>query len=335
MDPIALARELVLIPSPTGSEAAVARFAAGVLRAAGYHVVEQEVTAGRFNVYATLDPPVVIFSTHLDVVPPELEVREDEEFLYGRGANDAKGIAASMIAAVETLRAAGERRVGVLLTVGEETDSDGAKAARSLEPKGRYLVNGEPTENRLSVGQKGAFAVRLTATGRAAHSAYPEEGDSAIEHLLTTLGRIRGLGYETDSLLGQTTLNVGRIGGGVAANVIPADAWADVMFRTVGPSGQLRSLLERTLGRAVRLDVTIDTPPVRSAPLPGWDWTVVAYSSDLPHLAEWGMGYQLGPGTIRRAHTASEKIAKSEITTAVELYGRLARQLLHSDSERP
>ncbi len=335
MDPIALARQLVLIPSPTGSETAVTRFAAGVLRSAGYHVVEQEVTPGRFNVYATLDRPTVVFSTHLDVVPPDLPVHEDEHYLYGRGSADAKGIAASMIAAALRLRATGERRVGILLTVGEETDSDGAKAARSLEHKGRFIVNGEPTENRLSVGQKGAFGVRLTAAGRAAHSAYPEEGESAIEHLLNTLGRIRGLAYDSDSLLGQTTLNIGRIGGGVAANVIPAEAWADVLFRTVSNGNQLKTTLERAIGRGVSMDVTIDTPPVRSAPLPGWDWTVVAYSSDLPHLAEWGIGYQLGPGTIRRAHTANEKIAKAEIEAAVELYGRLAQQLLHSESERP
>ncbi len=335
MDPIALARQLVQIPSPTGSETAVARFAAGVLRSAGYQVVEQEVTSGRFNVYATLDRPTVVFCTHLDVVPPDLPVREDEEYLYGRGANDAKGIAASMIVAVDRLKAAGERRVGVLLTVGEETDSDGARAARDLEPKGRFIVNGEPTENRLSVGQKGAFGVRLTAAGRAAHSAYPEDGESAIERLLNALGEIRGLSYDTDSLLGQTTFNIGRIGGGVAANVVPAEAWADLLFRTVSNGDRLRTTLERTLGRGVTMDVTIDTPPVRSAPLPGWDWTVVAYASDLPHLTEWGTGYQLGPGTIRRAHTADEKIAKSEILTAVELYQRLARQLLQPDRERP
>jgi acetylornithine deacetylase len=330
MDPIALARQLVEIPSPTGSETAVTRFAAGVLRSAGYHVIEQEVTAGRFNLYATLDAPTVVFSTHLDVVPPDLPVREDEHFLYGRGANDAKGIAASMIAAVERLRAVGERRVGILLTVGEEADSDGAKAARDLGPKGRFLVNGEPTENRLSVGQKGTLGLRLTATGRAAHSAYAEEGDSAIDRLLDALGRLRILRYESDPLLGPTTVNIGRIGGGVAPNVVPAEAWADVMFRTVSTSSYLKSTLERALGAGVAMTVTSDTPPVRSEPLPGWDWTVVAYSSDLPHLADWGTGYQLGPGTIRRAHTADEKIAKAEITAAVEVYQRLARHLLEA-----
>jgi acetylornithine deacetylase len=219
--------------------------------------------------------------------------------------------------------------------VGEEAASDGAKRARELEPKGRYLVNGEPTENRLSVGQKGCFGFRLAAVGRAAHSAYPEEGDSAVDRLLDALGRIRRLRYDSDPLLGETTLNVGRIGGGVAANVIPAEAWAEVLFRTVSNGHYLRTAIERTVGAGLTLDVRIDTPPVRSTPLPGWDWTVVAYSSDLPHLAEWGEGYQLGPGTIRVAHTDHERVAKADLIAAVELYRRLARQLLHLDSERP
>jgi acetylornithine deacetylase len=335
MDPIALARQLIPIASPTGSEAAASRFVAELLRASGYLVREQEVSAGRHNVYATLGRPLVVFSTHLDVVPPDLPFREDEVHLHGRGSCDAKGIAAAMIAAAEGLRAAGESRVGLLFTVGEETDSDGAKAARSLEPKGRYLINGEPTENRLAVGQKGCLGLRLKALGRAAHSAYPEEGESAIERLLDTLARVRSLSWDTDSLLGRTTLNVGRVGGGVAANVIPAEAWADLLFRTVSPGDAVRSTVGRALARGVTMEITIDTPPTRSSPLPGWEWTVVSFSSDLPHLREWGTGYQLGPGTIRVAHTDQERLAKQDLVTAVELYQRLARHLLHLDPEHP
>ena len=334
MDPIALARQLIPIPSPTGSEGPAARFVADLLRTAGYRVVEQEVTRGRYNVFGILDPPTVVLSTHLDVVPPDLPFREDDDYLHGRGSCDAKGIAAAMIATAEGLRDSGERRIGLLFTVGEEASSDGAKAAASLEPKGRFVINGEPTENRLSVGQKGTLGVRLTAAGRAAHSAYPEEGDSAIEHLLNALGRIRGLAYDSDPLLGHTTLNIGQIGGGVAPNVIPADAWADLLFRTVSNGQLLRTAVGRTVGRGVTMEVRFETPPVRSIPLPGWDWTVVSYSSDLPHLSEWGSGYQLGPGTIRLAHTDQERIAKADLVTAVELYSRLARQLLHLDSER-
>ena len=329
MNPVDLTRELISLYSPTGDEAAAGDFAARLLRNQGYRVVTQPVSAGRFNVYATGERvPMVVFATHLDVVPPDVPLGEDEEWLRGRGACDAKGIAAAMMAAAERLRASGEDRVGVLLTVGEEADSDGAKAASGLEPKGRFLINGEPTENRLSIGQKGAFGVHLEATGKAAHSAYPEQGVSAIDLLLRTLERIRGLSLPSDSLLGSSSLNVGRIWGGVAPNVIAAEAGADLLFRTVTSPELLEAAIERALAPGVTARITIDSPPVRAPALPGWETTVVRYGSDLPHLAEWGVGYQLGPGTIRVAHTAEERIRKADLHQAVELYVKLARELI-------
>ena len=329
VDPIELTKELMARYSPTGEEAEVATFAAEALSHRGYRVTRQPVSPGRFNVYAHGDrAPIVVFATHLDVVPPSIDHGEDEEWLQGRGACDAKGVAAAMIAAAERLREGGEERIGVLLTVGEEADSDGAKAAASLGSKGRYLINGEPTDNKLSIGQKGVLGVRLSARGRAAHSAYPEEGVSAIELLLRTLARIRALALPTDPLLGDTTLNIGKISGGVAPNVIPADASADLLFRTVAGAELLRAAVERAVSPGVTAEVTMESPAVRAPALPGWESTVVRYGSDLPHLTEWGVGYQMGPGSIRLAHTDRERIRKADLHHAVDLYVRLARELI-------
>lgn len=328
MDPIDLTRELCAVYSPTGSEAAVTALLERRLAGLGWTVARQPVSPGRDNLYATLDPPVVVFCTHLDVVPPELPLAEDDEWLRGRGVCDAKGIAAAMIVAAQELRAAGERRIGLLFTVGEETGSDGARAASRLEPRGRFLINGEPTENRLSIGQKGALLFRLEAVGRAAHSAYPEEGVSAVDALLLTLERVRRLSFPDDPLLGPTTLNTGLISGGVAANVIPPTAQADLLFRTVTDTGSLRDAVQRACAPGVSARVIFDTPSVKSPALPGWDTTVVSYASDLPHLAAWGTGYQLGPGTIRVAHTDDERIRKDDLVAGVSAYVRLARHLI-------
>lgn len=328
IDPIALTRDLCRIPSPSGQEAAVVDFMAGRLGELGYRVTRLPVAPGRDVLYAILDAPVVVFSTHLDVVPPDLEFREDDEWLHGRGTCDAKGIAAAMVAAAERLRAAGERRIGLLFVVGEETGGDGAQAANALEPKGRFLINGEPTENRLSIGQKGAVAFELLATGKAAHSAYPEEGHSAIEDLLDAIARIRALVLPTDPLLGTTTLNVGLITGGVAANVIPPAASATLMYRTVSDQAELEARVRAAAGPGLSLRRLFGFGHVRSPALDGWDTTTVKFASDLAHLTPWGTGYQLGPGTIKVAHTAGERIRKAELLEGVDRFVELARQLL-------
>ncbi|MEO8450285.1 MAG: M20/M25/M40 family metallo-hydrolase [Gemmatimonadota bacterium] len=294
----------------------------------GYSVTRQGVTPNRENLYATLDEPAVVLCTHLDVVPPHLELREDDEWLYGRGVQDAKGIAAAMVSAAVRLRDLGERRVALLFTVGEEVGSDGAKAATELGPKGRFLINGEPTENRLCIGQKGALHYILNASGVAAHSAYPEEGVSATEALLDTLARIRALPLPVDPLLGPTTLNIGRIQGGVATNVIPPHAMADLMFRTVAPTAELDRAIRAALAPNVKADVGFDTPFHKSPALPGWDVTTVSYASDLPHLRAWGTGYQMGPGTIRVAHTAHERVRKQDLRDGVDCYVRLTTDLI-------
>lgn len=328
MDPIELTRALVARASPSFAEAPATDFVADLLEAAGYRVARQPVTPGRDNLYAFREPPVVVLSTHLDTVPPYLPLREDDEWLYGRGACDAKGIAAAMIAAAERLAARGERRIGLLFLVGEENGSDGARAAAALEPKGRYLINGEPTENLLSVAQKGSLRLDLEAAGQAAHSGYPEEGRSAIVPLLETLRRLRRLPLPYDPVLGEATLNIGTIAGGVAPNVVPPSARAQVLIRTVGPTDALKEQVLRASEPGVTITVGLEIPPYRGAAPPGWKTTVVSFASDLPLLAGWGERYQLGPGSIRLAHTEQERVRKADLLEAVELYVKLAEQLL-------
>ena len=331
MDALALTRALVALETPTGSEAAATDFLDDTLRHAGYHVVRQPVSAGRNNLYAYRESPALVFSTHLDTVPPYVPLSEDGESIHGRGSCDAKGLAAAMIAAAERLASTGERRIGLLFLVGEENGSDGARVAGELGPKGRYLINGEPTENRLSVGQKGSLRVDLTATGRAAHSAYPEEGISAIAALLDTIERIRRMPLPTDPLLGPSTLNLGLISGGVAPNVIPPAASAQLLIRTVEPTDPLKQAIRSLLGTGVSAEFPVELPFHKGgAAPPGWDTTVVSYASDLPFLAGWGEGYQLGPGTIKVAHTSREHIRKADLLHGVELYARLATDLLAS-----
>lgn len=335
LDPIALTRELVALETPTGREGPATGLLAGLLAGRGYRVLRQAVTPGRENLYAFREGPEVVFSTHLDCVPPYVPLREDETHLHGRGTCDAKGLAAAMVAAAEQLAEAGENRIGLLFVVGEENGSDGAHAAASLEPKGRFFINGEPTENRLCVGQKGSLKVVLEAAGRAAHSGYPEEGESAILPILDSIERIRRLPLPSDPLLGPGTLNVGIIEGGVAPNVIPPHARAELLVRLVGPSAPIRELLAGAMAPGARITFPVELPFFKApAPAPvGWETTVVSYASDLPFYEAWGARYQLGPGSIRVAHTDQERIAKAELTEGVGRYVRLARELLAAHSE--
>jgi acetylornithine deacetylase len=329
MDALELTRSLVALETPTGAEGPATDFLDAALRRVGYQVVRQPVSAGRENLYAYRDQPALVFSTHLDTVPPYIPLSEDAESLHGRGTCDAKGLAAAMVAAAERLAQQGERRIGLLFVVGEENGSDGARAAAGLGPRGRFLINGEPTENRLSIGQKGTLRVDLQASGRAAHSAYPEEGVSAIAALLDSIERIRRMALPSDPLLGQSTLNVGLIGGGVAPNVIPPAASAQILIRTVEPTGPLKNAIKSLLAPGVTADYRVELPFYKGGAAPaGWETTVVSYASDLPFLEPWGERYQLGPGTIRVAHTNKEHIRKADLLRGVDLYVRLASDLL-------
>jgi acetylornithine deacetylase len=328
IDPVELTRQLVAIPSPTGEEGAVVAWLADLLERLGYAVTRQTVTPGRDNIYALRDAPEVVFSTHLDCVPPYLPLSEDAEFIHGRGSCDAKGLAAAMVAPAERLVDEGERRVALLFVVGEEFGSDGARAASSLTPKGHCLINGEPTENRLTIGQKGALGIHLRAEGRAAHSAYPDEGDSAIEGLLEVMARIRALPLPTDELLGPATLNIGTISGGVAPNVIAPAAESKILIRSVGPTDGLKAAIGACLIPGVTAEFVAEIPAYKGRAPAGWDSTVVSFASDLPFHESWGERFQLGPGTIRVAHTDHERISKRELLEGVEWYARLARELI-------
>lgn len=328
VDVVGLTRALVDLDSTTGREAAVSEYLAAWLRYAGYRVVEQPVgEPARRNLYATLDPPVVVLSTHLDCVPPFIPSRLEGDRLYGRGACDAKGAVAAQVAAAERLRAEGERRVGLLFVVGEERGSDGARAAAALAGGTRAFVNGEPTGNRLARATRGIWRVRWRARGRAAHSAYPERGESAIEKLADALVALRTIRLPKDPVLGRTVYTVGFIQGGVAPNVVPPAAEAEVMFRTVGPAVEVRRALA-PIGPLVEMEDVLDMPPVRFDAVPGFETAVFPFTTDVPLLAPWGRPHLLGPGSALVAHTDEEHVSIPELFEAVELYVRLVRYLL-------
>ncbi len=327
-DVLELTRALLAIPSPTGGEQALTAWLATYLTSLGWLVERQAVRDGRENIYAHRGAPVLVFTTHLDTVPPELPYRESETHIHGRGACDAKGIAAAMVTAAEELHASGESRIGLLFVVGEENGSDGAKVAFLLEPKGRILVNGEPTENRVVTAQKGALRVTVEAVGVAAHSGYPALGDSAVDRLLDALERIRRIPLPVDPVLGACTLNIGRIEGGVAPNVVAPSARAELMVRLVGSAQPIEEAIREATGDDVTVAFPLEIPALRAPAIPGHPEATVAFASDLPFYGAWGVGYQLGPGTIHLAHTDHESIAKQELVDGVAQYVQVARTLL-------
>ncbi len=329
-DAVALARALVNIPSANADEAAVADFLASYLAERGWKVERQEAAPGRPNLFATTGAPArVVFSSHLDTVPPYVPAREDAEFLHGRGACDAKGIVAAQVVAAERLRAAGVRELGLLFVADEEQDGRGARAA-NRHPRARecrWLINGEPTENKLATGTKGSLRLRLTAEGKSAHSAYPELGHSAIDDLLAVLAELRAARWPEDPVFGETTCNIGVIAGGTRPNVIAAAAHADLQIRLVGPVEPIREIVERAARGRARVDVLTTIPLVRLATVPGFETALVRYATDIPNLTNWGTPLLLGPGSIHVAHTPEERIAKAELLRGVELYEQLVRAL--------
>ena len=329
VDLVAFARTLIDIDSTTGQEGPVARVLADQLRALGYRVTLQPVAGDRVNVMAWIDDPVVVFSTHFDCVPAFFPSRIEHDRLHGRGSSDAKGILAAQLVAAERLRKAGERRVGLLFVAGEERGSDGAIAANLAAPaSARYLINGEPTDNRLATATRGVYRVKLSAKGRAAHSSRPDLGDSAIEKLIDVLVALRSAPWPSDPDLGGTHYTVGVIGGGVAPNVIPADASAELLFRTVGAESDVRAAIESAVAGRVGVAHVLTVPPVRLKTLPGFETAVFSFTTDIPFLDNWGEPLLLGPGSVTEAHTADESVAISELQEAAGLYEKLAASLL-------
>jgi aspartate kinase len=331
VEPLDLARHLIDIPSVSGEEDAVARALRSYLEELGYGVELLEDVPGRPGLFATTNaPPHLVFCTHLDTVAPYFPSSEDDEFLYGRGACDTKGILAAQVAAAERLRAEGVRELGLLFVVDEEKGSLGARAANA-HPGARncrWLVVGEPTENKLAVGCKGSLRLALRAEGTGGHSAYPERGRSAIHTLLDVLADVRTIAWPKDGYFGETTCNIGVIGGGAGANVIAPDARAELHIRLVGDPAPVRDLLERAVAGRARIEYLSFTPPVRLTAVPGFEPCVVGFTTDVPHLSNWGKPLLFGPGSIHDAHTARERIAKAELERGVDLYVQLARRLL-------
>jgi acetylornithine deacetylase len=330
MDIVALTRQLVDIESTTGNEGQVGHFLLQKLRELGYNV-QRTVTEGeRANVYATAPQqlnPVIVLSTHMDTVPPYIPSSEDDQRIYGRGACDAKGIIAAQIAAAERLRRE-NIYVGLLFLVGEERDSLGAKVANQQPNSCKFLINGEPTENRIAIASKGALRVELTATGRMAHSAYPELGESAIDKLVEALHRLRGMKLPSDPEVGPCTLNIGTINGGRAPNVIPDKAQALLLYRLIGPSEDLRHEIIQTVGNLAKVEFTLEIPFVRLRTFEKLPTMVAAFTTDIPALSNWGQPLLVGPGSIHVAHTPNEYVEKKQLQEAADLYCSITKKLI-------
>jgi acetylornithine deacetylase len=328
-DVVALTAELLGIPSSSGAEQGVVDFVSRWLLARGWNVNLQEVTRGRANVWASHGSGQgVTLSTHLDTVPPYFPPTLNGDRLFGRGAADAKGIAAAMMVAADTLAADGETRVDLLFVVGEEKGSDGARAANRLPATSRYLINGEPTESTLASGAKGSLRVTVRTRGRAAHSAYAHLGESAIEPMLEHLPSVKALEFPSDPVLGPTTVNIGTIRGGTEANVVPASCEAEVMFRLVSDVGPVKARLEEWAHGWAELEFGSHIPAQRFHTLPGFPVAPVAYTSDIPLLTRWGTPLLFGPGSINVAHTPDEFVDVNELRAAVSAYHQMVRALL-------
>jgi acetylornithine deacetylase len=335
MDAVTLTRQLVDIESITGNESAVGNYLYGELCRLGYQTKKMPVEENRFNIYATSAEhphPAVVFSTHMDTVPPFIPSSEDAGRIYGRGSCDAKGIVAAQIAAAERLRQQSVY-VGLLFVVGEERDSLGAQVANEYaasSPGSRccFLVNGEPTENHLALASKGTLRVEVTATGRMAHSAYPELGESAIDKLIPALTRLRAMPLPSDPEVGPCTLNIGLIEGGRAPNVIPDYAHADLLYRLVGPSDDLRRQIVAAAGDSVQVTFPLELPFLRLRTVDGLPTMIAAFTTDIPKLTNWGEPLLIGPGSIHVAHTDGEYIEKRQLAESIDLYCKIAKQLL-------
>ena len=341
IDPIQLTRDLVNIQSTTFHEGLAGEFLHEYLEGQQYDVERMPVSqpdraktpgAGdgeRFNVYAALPgvKPDVVLSTHMDTVPPFFGCTEDDEYLYGRGTCDAKGIIAAQIAAADRLREAGVK-VGLLFVVGEERDSAGAAVANETPKGSRFLINGEPTDNRLALASKGALRVELWARGRMAHSAYPELGNSAIDKLVGALNDLLIMPLPFEPEIGPSTLNIGLIEGGRAPNVIADRAEAHLLIRLVGPSEQIKADILRVVDGRADVQFTLELPFVRMRKMGDMPTMVAKFTTDIPKLTAWGEPFLLGPGSIHVAHTPDERISKTELIEAVTLYEMLANELL-------
>ncbi len=318
-----------------------------LLASLGADVVVQSVAPWRSNVLARWGEPELLFTTHLDTVPPYVAPRREADAFFGRGSADAKGQIVAQLAAVKALLARGETRLAWLGVVGEETDSVGAHAALTLAPQLRSLralVNGEPTGNRLATGQRGLLHLRLHCTGLAAHSSTPERGRSAVWPLLDWLGRLRDGGPAApgeprgaDVRLGSESWNLGLLSGGEASNVVPAHAQAELLARTL-PGGSFLNSVRRAAPPPAEIesgvDVLLESPPARFDTPAGFPSAAMPFGSDAPQLASLvpsGRVLLAGPGSIEVAHAPDEHITHAELASGAALNLRLAQHLLEGN----
>lgn len=323
------------VDSTSGQEGAVVSLMEAMLRGRGWHVRRIAVTPGRDALLATCADTIdVTLSTHLDTVPPYIAPVRDGEVLRGRGACDAKGIAASMMCAAHALRTRGVA-VALLFVVGEETTHDGAHAANGLPTTSRVIINGEPTENTLAVGTKGAMRIIVRARGQAAHSAYPHLGVSATAGLVERLAALPSLALPSDPVLGETTVNIGTISGGVADNVVAPWAESRLMVRLVSDEDEVFELFRAWAGDRVSIEKGVSIPAVRLGVLPGFPTSVAAYATDIPALSNWGTPYLYGPGSIHVAHTMDEYVRIADLERAVIDYERIAIEALARTTRNP
>lgn len=339
MNVFELTRALVDIESITLNEERLGEFLHAYLAplAARYGGTLERIPVEprRFNLFAQWGERLAVtLSTHLDTVPPFFAAREDEEYIWGRGACDTKGIIAAMIEAVKDLLAAGRRGFGLLFVVGEERNSAGARRAAETPRGSRYLINGEPTGNKLALGSKGALRYEVVATGRMAHSAYPELGDSAIHKLIDALAAMRALPLPSDPLLGPSTMNIGTISGGRAPNVMADEARAEILIRLVGDSAATKEALARAAEGRAELREVLEIPALRLNGIAGLPTTTVAFTTDIPMFGgEWGEPFLVGPGSIHVAHTLEERVAKSQLLEAVHIYRQMVEELCRRASK--
>ena len=331
-DPISLLVALIEIPSTTGEERPVCEAIAAALQGAGFAVERQPVSPGRFNVIARVGDPLVTLSTHMDCVPPHLPAKDLGDRIQGRGACDAKGLIAAQIFAALKLRGGGVNNFGVLFMVGEEEGGDGARVANHTPGRNRFIINAEPTDFKQAVAGKGVLRVTLSSTGRAAHAAYPELGESAVLKLLDVLAELRATSWPEDPVLGPTTMNIGTLKAGIKPNVIPPHAAAELMFRTVTPWAGIHAMVRNIAGDRASIEVNSTSEPIHLKVVPGFGRgeIVVRFGTDIPYLDAWGQAMLFGPGSIHDAHTAHEFILKQDLLEAVDVYAALVRSLLAS-----
>ncbi|MFQ5605738.1 MAG: M20/M25/M40 family metallo-hydrolase [bacterium] len=324
-----LTKKLIDIPSITGSEEEIAEFLSSELKKRGFEIKKQLVEPGRPNILATTEAkPRVILCTHLDTVPPHIPASEDDNYIYGRGACDVKGIIAAMIFAARKLLEANIKEFGLLFVVGEETDSIGAKKANAVPPGSDFIIVGEPTENKLGAGHKGIVNLRIFSKGKAAHSSFPEMGESAIEKLLNALQRVREIDFGEDEILGKSTLNIGTIEGGTAFNVVPEQAGAALSLRNSIPAAEIVQKIKSGLNGKAEIEILTQSEPQKLHTVPGFETAVLPFGSDIPHLKNFGKPLLIGPGSARVAHSDNEKIEKGQLTEAIDIYLNLVKKLL-------